>query len=403
MQVTCVCSLPETGSEVCDLMKTYSAPKRRKIRGELSRYYYVREYDTVTRAQRWINTGKASLDAARKYRKRIETLEAEGKTPAQNLSFTKAVDRWLATKKPRMSAGGYRAYEVYAKSWKDSIVGSVREVEPRHVQRYFDARILKVSCATLNKERSYLKQFFEWAIDNELVAGRNPVRIKRYEEEEREIRALAADEQERLLAACRDEYKAKVVGFRNAGGVEGRQKTTDKRKWEQTHRPPLWLEPTVRLALWTGLRLGNLLGLRWSDIDLDGGEIRIPAKRMKKRREFRIPLDARTVAFLRKQRRRSKSMSVLGLPSDRVVTRAFEGAVKRAKVEPCRFHDLRATFISDCGRAGVPLDVACKLAGHRSITTTAKHYRAIDDDELRAAMEQRASGGKQEEKGTRNA
>jgi len=378
-------------------MRTYGDPVRRKIRGKRSKTFYIQEYDGVTKRQRWVNTHATSLEAARRFRRRLEITDAEGGRPKEESRFVDAVDRWLEMKRHRMTEEGHRTYSAYAKHWKKFVGASVlvRNVEPRHVSEYFSRRSLDVSNSTLNKERSYLRQFFRWAFDNRLTDDADPVRsVARYQEEDREIRALDADEQKRLLSVCREPYKAKVVALRNAGGIEGGKRTEKKSEWEQSQTPPPWLEPLVRLALWTGLRYGNLAKLQWSGVDLEEGEIKIAARDMKKRRFFRLPLDRRTVEYLRELHANAEALSVLNLPHRRVATRAFERAVERAKVAPCRFHDLRATFISDLGRAGVAIDLARELAGHRSITTTAKHYRQIDVGELREAMEKRADGSK---------
>jgi len=397
-------------------VKTYSKPTRRKLHGKSSTHYYVRERDTVTGNRRWINTGKTSLEAATTYRRTLELNDATAGPTKRDRTLGAALEDWLELKATKMTPRGLRVYEGYRDRWKAYLGADavLRELAPQHVEDYFrrrastGARVGKrkpraVSPTTLNKERRCMRQFFRWAHGHGYVDEADPVRtVEPYAEEEREPRALSPEEQERLLVACREPYKAKVVALRNAGGIEGGKRTKDKREWEQTHTPPPWLEPLVRLAIWTGLRYGNLAALRWCDVDLEAAEIRISAKRMKKRRDFRLPIDARTVEFLEELRRDADegrvvkladTRPVLGLPDYRVVTRAFEKAVVRAKVAPCRFHDLRATFISDLGRAGVPIDVARELAGHRSIVTTAKHYRAIADEELRAAMEKRANGG----------
>ena len=224
-------------------MRTYGDPVRRKIRGKRSKTFYVQEYDGVTKRQRWVNTHATSLEAARLFRRRLEITDAEGGRPKEESRFVDAVDRWLELKKHRMTEDGHRTYSAYAKHWKKFIGASVlvRNVEPRHVSDYFSRRSIDVSNSTLNKERSYLKQFFRWAFDNRLTDDADPVRaVARYQEEDREIRALDAEEQNRLLAACREPYQAKVVALRNAGGTEGGKRTKKKSEWEQNQTPPPW-------------------------------------------------------------------------------------------------------------------------------------------------------------------
>lgn len=373
-------------------MRLYSKPRKRTIRGKPSKYWYVRERDSVTGSRRWINTGTEDKEAAAEYRRTLELADRRGEQPEENSLFADAVRRWLQMKKSRMTPAGYRAYASYAKGWIDFFPAraSVRAITPRHVERYFVHRALEVSEATRNKERMYLRQFFRWAHDHNLTSDPDPVRaVAKFKEQQRDIRALSPEEQTRLLDACRRKYRPKVEGIRNAGGQDGGKKTASKSKWRQTHRPPSWLYPLVRLALATGLRLGSLCALTWKDVDLRKARLRLDAKRMKARRDFLIPLDADTVAFLRGLKKKAASVRVLELPDERAIARAFSGAVRRAKVEPCRFHDLRATFISDCRRAGVDLEVTARLAGHADISTTARFYREIKEEDLRAAVEKR--------------
>ena len=386
-------------------MRTYGDPVRRKIRGKATRCYYLQEYDATTRRQRWVNTHATSMEAARTFRRTMEVRDASDTPEKKDRAIGEALAAWLDLKSTTMTPAGLAVYEGYSGRWTGFFgkAAVLREITPQHVEDYFRRRALTprrakgkkkaTSPTTLNKERRAMKQFFRWASGHGFVDEADPVRtVGAFQQEEREIRALSQEEQESLLRACREPYKVKALTFRNAGGTAGGSRTKDKTEWEQTKTPPAWLAPLVRLALATGLRQGNLLDLRWGDVDLEHGEIKIPARRMKKRRDFRLPLDADTVAFLRDLRGDATTMMVLDLPDRRVVTRAFEKAVDRAGVAPCRFHDLRVTFVSDLGRAGVAIDVARQLAGHRSIVTTAKHYRGIGDEELRAAMEKRSAG-----------
>jgi integrase len=375
-------------------MKTYSNPVRRDIYGQPSRYFYLRERCTVTGRRRWINTGASNLEAARERKRALEVSDAKGERPKHDSSFSDALDRWLELKQHRMTPRGHQAYKAAVAAWKRHYPKglTVRAIDAQAAEKYFARRAPEVTPATLNKERRCQRQFFRWAFEHGLRDDPDPLRtVQKLVEEARAIRALSPEEQAKLIEACALPYKAKAEGHRNAGGIFGGKRTKKKSSWTQTKRPPTWLAPLVRLALATGLRYGNLEGLTWAHVDLKRRLIVIEAGSMKARREHSIPLDPETVALLEELKRQAKSVTVLDLPGRRVVTRAFECAVERAGIAPCRFHDLRATFISDCCRGGVPLEVAAALAGHADIQTTSKFYRKIQDSELREAMAKRAA------------
>lgn len=381
-------------------MKTFSRrPVKRKLHGKASTHYYTRETCTVTGQRRWRNTGKTALEAAREQVRAWERAEALGQAEQDNARFADAVERWLELKRSTMTDRGHLTYTGYGARWCEYIPekARVRDVTPELVERYFVHRGANgVSASTRNKERTVLKAFFRWAHDHRLTNDRDPVRtVKKFKEEQRAIRALTDREKEKLLRACTEKYKAAAKGVRNAGARVGRKKTGDKREWKQTYTPPAWLAPLVRLGLATGLRLGNLAALTWHEVDFRRRRLVIPAKKMKARRDLVLPLDDDTLTLLEELHESATSVRVLELPDHRAIARAFEGAVKRAEIGATRFHDLRATWISDLGRSGVSLEVAARLAGHADVTTTARFYRDIDEDELRQAMERRAAAARE--------
>lgn len=372
-----------------DAVKEYSKPFRRMIRGKRSKSYYTYELDTVTKARRRVNLHATSLEAARERRRQLELDDARGQRPKENARLADAAKAWIELKRPTMTPMGLRAYAGYLSSLSGFLPPSitVREIEPRHIERYFKRRVLEVSRSTLNKQRMAFKQFFTWAFENALTDDQNPVRtVKRYREEKQEIRALDEKEQRKLLEACRQEYKVQAKGRRNASGRFGGKRTAKDYEWKQAKKPPAWLYPLVFAALRTGLRLGSLLALDWSEVDFRRREIRLPPRKMKSRRAFFLPLDEETLRLLSSLKKKTKGLLVFDAPDSRGVGRAFKAAVKRAGIRPCRFHSLRSTFISSLCRAGIGIEVVARLADHADVSTTARFYREIREDELREAI-----------------
>jgi integrase len=155
-----------------------------------------------------------------------------------------------------------------------------------------------------------------------------------------------------------------------------------------------------------GLRRGELLGLRWSAINLDAGQLRIVAtvqrvsgklliEEPKTRSSVRtLPVPAMTITALRGQRVRQAARrlaagprwrdhdlvftSVVGTPIDpRNFDREFKELLDSAGVPRIRFHDLRHTFATFLLAEGTPARVVMELLGHSQIGITMNTYAHV--------------------------
>jgi len=161
-----------------------------------------------------------------------------------------------------------------------------------------------------------------------------------------------------------------------------------------------------RLAAQTGMRRGELLGLRWRDVDLDGARLSVrqqlvragakvvpgPPKTAAGRRL--IALDAGTVAAVRAhqaalqaERARREAADddhdlVFRRPDGQaedpdVVSSRFQAAIGRARVPRIRLHDLRHTHATLLLKAGVHPKIVQERLGHASITITLDRYSHV--------------------------
>jgi len=147
---------------------------------------------------------------------------------------------------------------------------------------------------------------------------------------------------------------------------------------------PLYLRDLIIFAIHTGCRRGEILSTTWQDIDLFKRTVKVEISKRKKKdkgnlkRKYKvIPMSDKLYQMLLK---RSKIMHISGrvFPvSSSSARHAFDEAIKRAKLENFRFHDLRHTFATRLVQAGVNLYAVKELMGHESIRTTeryAHHY-----------------------------
>lgn len=149
----------------------------------------------------------------------------------------------------------------------------------------------------------------------------------------------------------------------------------------------------IRVAAYTGLRLGELLALRWKDVDLDGCVVTVSRAMSagvetstKSGRVRRVPLPDQASAALSRLREREDFTGLdgfvfvdpgLGRRLHPVSTRKrFKQARDAAGARPLRFHDLRHTYGSLLAAAGVDLVTIKEMMGHSALSTTGRYLHA---------------------------
>jgi integrase len=211
------------------------------------------------------------------------------------------------------------------------------------------------STSTINRElatlRRLLNKAVEWkAIEKNPAAGR-----KMLPERKGRTRFLSVGEAGRLLDAC------------------------------SSH-----LYPIVLCALETGMRRGEILSLRWEDVDLEHrilyvGETKTGIPR-------HVPISSRLANTLLSRARNGASeylfagkrgMGGHGKPFHDVRT-SFKNACRRAGVAGFRFHDLRHTAASHMVMAGVPVKVVGEILGHTTVSMTERYSHLLPEHKLRA-------------------
>lgn len=146
---------------------------------------------------------------------------------------------------------------------------------------------------------------------------------------------------------------------------------------------PVHLADMARFSLATGLRQENVIGLEWSQVDLERRVAWIHHDQIKNKKALSIPLNAEAILVLRRQvgkhdtrvftyQPRVKDEARLARrgkqrkpprPVEQVNTKAWKEALKRAGIKDFRWHDLRHTWASWHVQSGTPLQVLQELGG----------------------------------------
>ena len=151
----------------------------------------------------------------------------------------------------------------------------------------------------------------------------------------------------------------------------------------------------VLLCLYTGLRIGELLALEWSDIDMCKGELRvsktchygkyengvferitdIPKTQSSVRT---IPIPRQLMPHLREVKKKSLSTHIVSngsnLVSIRSYQRSFTTLLKKLNIQHRGFHSLRHTFATRALECGMDVKTLSEILGHKNPTVTLSRY-----------------------------
>ncbi len=277
--------------------------------------------------------------------------------------------RWLEDSvKPKQRPGTYVRYETLVRLRLIPALGKIAldKLSPQHVQTMLAGMTPSAARYARTVLRAALGRAMKWGmVVRNAAALAEPPRVER-----KEARFLDAEQAKALLAA--------------AGG----------------HKD----EALFVTALMCGLRRGELLGLRWQDVDLDGGRLQVrhalhrvrvdggstlaleDVKTEKSKRTI-SPLPAQVVTALRAHRVRSGRLlfptayvftTINGGPIDATtLAYHFRRLLTKAGLPHFRFHDLRHSCASFLLAAGVSIKVIQEQLGHSQIATTMNTYAHV--------------------------
>ncbi len=289
-------------------------------------------------------------------------------------------DYWIGIKKQTVRPNTVRNYsERYERNIK-GVIGNklLTDVKPIHCQKIFsDMADEGYKTTTIYQTRIALYNMFEFARENDVLIA-NPCKKSLKSD-----MGKPSDKKEALTIDVQKKFLEAVVGYS--------------------------YENQYRFVLQTGLRTGELIGLKWSDIDFENrtmkiertmeyrykvGEWRVGPPKSKSGYRT-IPLTDEAILILENQRSKNKSLKLVPMEwKDIVFLCRKETPVKNSTYDTGLFkycdrvgiprfsmHVLRHTFATRCIEGGMKPKTLQKILGHSNIGITMNLYVHITEDE----------------------
>jgi len=286
-------------------------------------------------------TGTDKKELAKKVYYKVQTQIAEGKwfeaQKAKSILFSKMVEKYMKRHAKKR--------DIYAVKRFLPVFGhyAISEITTEMCAEYREERLKTVSPSCVYAELGLMRRMFNVARREWKWTKENPVADLSFAvgNSNARDRWLTHEEEEALMAAS------------------GR---------------PKWLRSMLIVALHSGMRRGEILALRWQDIDFNRGILTVHKSKNKEKRG--IPLTERLQETLKALKEETKVIDISGrvFPiSASSVRQAFVRACEKAGVEDFRFHDLRHTFATRLVQGGIDLYRVQRLLGHKSITMTMRY------------------------------
>jgi integrase len=313
----------------------------------------------------------ARLTAAMAYRDKGLVFDDE------NMIVGEYLDSWLSgSVRGSVRQSTYDGYEIAVRVHIKPALGrlKLKKLTPAHVANFYqDGLAAGFAPASVNKWHVTLHKALDQAVKWHMLPSNACEAVKAPRPAYKEMRTLSAKETRRLLDAARGDR----------------------------------LEALHVLAVHTGMRQGELLALKWSDVDLENATISIrrtitksgthlllgEPKTKKSRRTIHLT-EVATEALRDHLQRQMEEMERLGdlyedhglvfttevgslINPTNLRKRSFAALLKRAKLPPMRFHDLRHTCATLLFSRGVHPKYVQELLGHANISITLDRYSHV--------------------------
>jgi integrase len=286
-------------------------------------------------------------------------LESRGKKSRHQFKWT--FERYLGQlpDEPTKKHGRKRSKSEGAVNWSRRPLSTITRADIQKLR--FDLA-KEVGPTTSNRVVELLRAMYFFGIEEELYGGKNPAEnLEKFHINSRD-RYLQADELPTFFNALENESDEDIRDF-------------------------------FELALYTGARRGNLLGMRWEQVNLNSPSWRIPET--KNGEPMTVPLVEEAAEILTRRAQDAQSLEwVFPGPGKsghlENVGKAWNRILKRAGLSDLRIHDLRRSLGSWMASTGANMVMTQRALGHKTIAASLI-YQRMAQDPVRAAMQRAAS------------
>jgi integrase len=338
---------------------------------------WIAQYDLGTvngKRKRKTLTGKTKKEVLQKLNDLKVSIQTQTYTDINNISFGDYLQNWLNLKKnlQKIKPSTVRGYEMYIRNHIFPDLGHipVQKLTTPMLNKFYADTIKKkcmekeefLSPRTILRIHNIIHNCLEFAVRDNIIV-RNVAKYSiRPKIHSKEMKALTDAEINKFVRAVKEYQELPSTRTKN-------------------------VQPALLLALATGVRRGELLGLKWENVDFKNKTIKIEEtilelngevvvetpKTEKSRRVISIP--ANMIDVLRKHRQYATGKYVFPVKNDfdrpmkpGNLIRFFKAVIKFADMK-FRFHDLRHTNISQMLLNGVDLRTCMARSGHSQVST----------------------------------
>jgi len=272
---------------------------------------------------------------------RVEKARTLGYAPPSDEKFAEVCDRFLKHQKARLTAMAFAREKGIVNGQLIPFFerAKLHEIRRRDVQRYITHRSGAVSPASVVKELNVLKHILGLAVDWEIIPVNPAQGVKPPRVPPGRVRYLQPRELQLVLAAC-----------------------------------PEWLRPVAMFAAATGMRRGEILGLRSLDVDEKGRRILLPRTKNGEGRIVYLNGIAQPVIAAQTPAATTTDLVFNDrhlTPSN--VSLTFLRACRSVGVSDFRFHDLRHTAASWMRMRGADIHTVAQVLGHKDLRMAARY------------------------------
>ncbi|NIB43098.1 site-specific integrase [Pseudomaricurvus alkylphenolicus] len=310
----------------------------------------------------------------------------------QGLTLQSFVDKHYKPWVLKNMKSGENTLKLLERHFSEFVDKPMAKISPTQLEKWqlkeMDRDIKPV---TINRNLAALRSVFSKALSLHLIDS-NPLKsIKNITEIKEDYnRYLDSAEMSRLMAALADR-DGELREKRSRGNQWRKDRGYNLRVQIGGEEYPDHISPMVLLAMYTGLRKGEIFRLEWSDVDFDGNLITVRGVNAKSKRVRRVPMHPKVQRMLESWHRQRQTQYALVFPNRngnrfKDIKKAWYSLLERAQISNFRFHDLRHHFASHLVMKGTPINTVRELLGHADIGTTLRYAHLADEHKSDAIL-----------------